>query len=251
MKAIGIWLRNIFLTASVLLVLAVFFESLLFRIFFTVVLENLLGVPVSIQSVHFDPLNTQFFLKNIQFENPEKFPKSPLARLEEVLIDFEISSLREKRIHIETLKINCREVHILRNSEGSFNWFYLKVFRRDETANLYRPRPPSWLVALHRWPLRIDQYQLILGRAVYTNYMAAVPVRRSFGLEPKDNRYEAVSTLEDVVKILAWVTLLGLKSPELEDTLNLLFREIEPKLGTSHDFLARWRDKPASNGQAD
>lgn len=235
--------RNLLVLCLLLLVALFLSHSVLVRMFFTVVLENVLGVPVYIQAATFEPVNTQILLTNVQFENPPGFPRSPLARVPKIFIDLEISSFWERKIHVETLEVDCKEVHILRNAEGEFNWFFLKPFRvrNGEGAPMDIRYETPVFSTMARWPFGVDRYVLSLSSANYIDFKGAVPLKRALGLKVTARAYEQIREVKEIVTIIAWETLIAMETPELQDALLLIAKKIEPKLGTKSDFLNRWR----------
>jgi len=216
--------------------LGLIFHRLLVRVVMTQFLEANLGVSVQIQRVVPSFSKTQVWLENVHVQNPEGFSEGPLAKISSIFMDFDLSSLRDRRITIKKLEVDCKEVHILRNSDGDFNWFFLRPFQNDNGET-----PQGDVTGSEEWIVQVDQFFLTLGRANYIDFSGSVPFKRSFSLKLQEEQYVGVQTTLDIIKIIAWETLIVMEQNQLEEAFELISKKIESKLGTKRDYLKTWR----------
>ena len=211
MKTIFGFLKLCFLV----LVLALIFHNFTAKWLLTAALRWSLGVPVEVEEAHVDLLATQVLFSGIRLGNPEGFPKGVLADIPKLFIDAEISSLWERRLHLETVEINIRELHILRGVDGRINLLALKVFKfPEERASHGAGSGP-------RFDFYVRQLVLTLGRGTYKDLSRPASVEKSVGLRVDHAVYRNIESMGDMMQIIVWETLKRMGIAQIGQALDM------------------------------
>lgn len=231
-----------------LLLFAIFYEPAV-HILARDYLQKSLGAPVSINQVRFDIKNTSLTLYNVKIENPTDFPQGDVANISKIYIDFEIADLEDKLFHAEQLYIECKNVHIMKDAEGRYNWFQLKTFSDNRGGALEEDKNllEKWVRKIPvenyftGWRLQIDDYILDLGHSVYRDFSTPVPQTLSTPLRIEKNSYKNIHSMREVIRIIAWETLLIMEQGNLKEAFELIQKKVETRLGSKRDFIKEWK----------
>ncbi len=218
-----IW--KLFKLAVFIVILAAVFYNLSAKYLLTWFLSSTLGVPAKIESARFDLANTQVKFEGIELRNPAGFPDGILVNIPEIFIDFEISSLWEGRLHLQTVEIDCRDIRVVRDVDGRINWLSLKVLKSAPPKSEARPRKTV------QKPVRfyIDRLVLSLGFATYVDVAGPNQVQRSFNLHIDHAVYRNVDSYPGIIKIITWEIMKQMGVGKLTEAFKRLEGEYNPK----------------------
>lgn len=111
--------RTLVIVASLLFVTVLVFFLVLPKIASSV-LTNMLGVPVSIESISVSPFGIDATVRGIEVGQPEGFGEEPLLSLDAVKV-YGISGLLSGKYQISDLKLEGFKVRLINNQEQEFN----------------------------------------------------------------------------------------------------------------------------------
>src|SRR3989338_3220226 len=97
-------------------------------------------VPVRIGSTRVSFMKTAIALKNIRLYNPRSFPEKLMIDATMVAIDFDLGALWKGRLHFEEVKLNLKEVVVVKNRDGRLNVDAVKPSAKEEKK---KPAKPS------------------------------------------------------------------------------------------------------------
>lgn len=128
----------------------------------TVAVTKTIGAPV-----HIDGLSLGIFKQSVKIDgfkiyNPKGFPKGILVELATIYVDYDLTALFKKRLHLLSAEIELKEIGLIRDKEGKLNVDGLKVAKKEEK--------PSQELAMH-----IDILKLSIGRLVHQTLKDAGP----------------------------------------------------------------------------
>ena len=218
-----------------LLIVAAIFHHWTAKVALETVLQFALGTPVKVDNAHLDFLETQVSFEGIEIGNPSGFPQGALARIPKILIDFEIASLWERRVHFETVEIDFEELHVVRASDGRFNLLSLKALQKDSGKAKDREAARSRQEKQILIPVEIDQLTLTLGQSTYRDLTGPASAQRRFNLRVDHAIYRNINGLEDIVRIVSWEALKRMGIGGISHVLGSL----KPDLGGSEGLLEK------------
>ncbi len=128
-------LWSLFKLGLLALALALFFHNFTARFLFIWALRTELGTAVEVERAKVDLLNTRVRFEDIKIKNPEGFPREALALIPRLEIDFEVSSWRDLRFHVDDMRIECDEIRLVENADGRINFLSLKIFDPSREEN--------------------------------------------------------------------------------------------------------------------
>jgi hypothetical protein len=214
-----------------ILILAVIFHRWTAKVLLASCLRWTLGVPVTIQDVRIDFLETQVLFQGIEIGNPPYFPEETLAKIPKIFIDFDLSSFLKDRIHFDTIEMDFEELRVIRRQDGEMNLVALKNLKQA------RKQEPQTRQRIEQKPFHLEVGQLVLtlGRATYTDFSGPSPMEKSFNLRMDHAVYRNVDGFADIVQIIAWETLkrMGISG------VSGILEDLKPDLGGAEGFLER------------
>ena len=179
------------LKAGVLaVILALIFHNFTARFLLIWALRSTLGVPVEVERANVDLLNTRVRFEGIKIKNPEGFPHEALAQIPRLEIDYEVSSWRNLRFHVDDLRIECDEIRLTQQRDGRINFMALKIFSPSQNEN---SQPEGKHLLLHRVDFSLDH--LTYARAEHPEFPAL-----ALNVELRHVTYENLGNLQTLFR---------------------------------------------------
>lgn len=170
--------KKLILISAILLAVVVLL-SLAKNIIVDVSLSNwarsMTGADLRVDSMDIGIIKTRVDIKGLKLFNPPGFPGKLLADMPEVYVDYDLAAFFRRKIHFEEIRLNLKELNVIRNEEGKVNVDSLNLVqgikgRHESTKKDEMPE------------LKIDLLKLKIGKVVFKNY--------SRGLTPIIVEYE-------------------------------------------------------------
>lgn len=154
-------------------------------------------VPVRIGSTQVRFLSSGITLKGIKVYNPRSFPERLMVDAPLVAIDFDPSALFKNQLHFKDVKLNIKEVIVIKNRDGNLNVNAMKPTQEDKAKSKKR-EPKSKMPAL-----QIDRLSLTVGRVVYKDYSAGgEPAVQVFDVNIQDRVYTNIQNPTVLVSLI-------------------------------------------------
>ncbi|MBI3316863.1 MAG: hypothetical protein HYZ85_02515 [Candidatus Omnitrophica bacterium] len=229
-----------------LMILAVIFRDFTCRLAFTLGLSMGLGTRVKIDSAHLDLKNTQLDLHGIEIKNPTDFGSGPLAKIPHLYFDWEISSLWEGRLHLETVEMEISEIHIMQLEKGKWNILELKPMHSTGASKGGRSKRTEESAKPLRF--RIDRLVVSIDQATYSDLSSGVAKVKVIPLGIRNAQYQGIQSAGDMVKIVFWESSKRMGISGLSNTLgriqkDLGIRGVESVQGFFEKTVAAMRDR--------
>ncbi len=168
-------------------------------------------VPVHIGSTHVQLISTTIDLKNIKIENPSSFPEKIMLDAPEVYISFDLPGLFKGVTHFREVKLNLKEIVVIKNANGEVNINALKPTQKEkgtEPAKAQGQAPK----------LQIDKLSLTVGRVVYKDYsQGGAPKVQVFDINIQDRQYANIDNVQAVVSLIMFEALTRTSLSRLAD----------------------------------
>lgn len=171
----------------------------------TSALSGAAHVPVKIGGVNLSFLSASIRLKDINVHNPSGFKDRWMAQIPQVFIDFEPGELFQGRAHFKEVRLDLKEMTVVRNKDGRLNVDSVKPTTEQKKEAKQKAKPASG----QKPPkLMIDKLSLSIGRVVYKDYSAGgEPQIQTFDINIKDREYTNIDDPSAVVSLLMFEAL--------------------------------------------
>jgi uncharacterized protein involved in outer membrane biogenesis len=159
-----------------------------------------LKTPVTIDRARIDYVDTWILFEGVKIGNPQGFPEGACAEFQKFFGDIEVSSLWERKSHFETVKIEFKELRIIRNQKGVFNLMQLGPVSSQKSDPSRQPSKNG--SSVKRGAVQVDHLFITLQKVTYTDLSAAMPIQRSFELPLDHAEFNNVGGAADITRIL-------------------------------------------------
>jgi len=162
-------------------------------------------VPTHIGSVNLSLLKASIRVKDLKLSNPSGFPEKLMLHIPQIFIDFNPGALFKGKAHFEEVRLELRDLVVIKNKEGKVNVDTVKPTpgqkkeSQEKAKDASRGKPPK---------LHIDKLVISIGRVTYKDYSAGgEPVVQNFDINIQDRVYENITDPTQVVSLLMFEAL--------------------------------------------
>ena len=183
------------------------------------------GLEMDIDSMDVGILNTLVGINEMKIYNPPEFSDRVMVDMPEIYIDYDLSAFIEGKVHLEELRINLKELTVVKDKDGKLNINSLKVAKTGKEKEPEKPEEKK------ETEIKIDLLDLKIGKVVYKDY--------SRGSEPKileynlnlHEKYENITDLNELGKLILVKALMNTNIANLTNfALNSLQSEVSDTL---------------------
>jgi hypothetical protein len=157
--------------------------------------SGLSGLKVSFGHIDVGLFNTSIRVRNMAIYNPPSFSENVMAEINELYVNYDITSGFRNEIHIRDMVFDVRAVNVVRNTRGENNLNSLKIVAALESIDKKKAdiRVPK---------IFIDKLRLKGGRVTYTDYTKAPYPSVTEFMIPIDEKYENISNPYELVSLI-------------------------------------------------
>ena len=163
-------------------------------------LSKAANVPVRVGITKVQLISTTVDLKNIQVLNPGSFPEKLMLDAPQIYISFDLPALFKGSVHFREVKLNIKELVVIKNAKGDLNINALKPKESGEVeAKKSQKSAPK---------LKIDKLSLTIDRVVYKDYTQGTqPGIQVFDIKIQNRQYANVEDGQAVVSLIMFEAL--------------------------------------------
>jgi len=177
------------------------------------------GLGLRIQALDVGLPKTYVSVKGLEVLNPVGFPDRTLMDVPELYIDYDLPAILKGEVHLEELRLNMKELTVVRNAEGAVNVNSIRAVNKtkEEAKAPAKPKPAAGKAPR----VRIDRVSLQVGRVVYKDYsQGKEPQVKEFNINLNEqfqnvNDPYALATLI-ITRALAKTTIASLANLDLD-----------------------------------
>ena len=163
--------------------------------------QAITGLELNIKSVNIGIFETLIGIKGLEIFNPDGFEERLMADAPEIYADYNIGSLLKKKVHFSEIRLDLKELVVLKNKKGELNLDSLKVVKKKESAGIKKSREKS--------NLEIDVLQLKIGKVTYKDYSSGrTPKVREYNLNI-DERYRDIKDSRTLIRLVLFNALVN------------------------------------------
>jgi uncharacterized protein involved in outer membrane biogenesis len=195
-----------FLVAFVaVVILLCFFKNFLVQSALSSGLSKAAHVPVKIGSTDVKFISSSIRLKNISIHNPKGYPEKVMLSAPVVFIDFEPKDLMQGKAHFKEVRLDLKEVIVIKNKDGKLNIDALKPTPQEKE----KQKKTKEDRAKGKAPkLMIDNLYLSIGRVVYKDYSkGGEPSIQEFNIDIKERQFKHIDNPSSVVSLIMFEAL--------------------------------------------
>jgi len=168
------------------------------------------GLKLSIGSVNVGIFKSAIGIKDLKLQNPGGFQDKFMVDMPEIYIDYDLRAFLNKKVHLEEVRLNLKELVVVRNAEGELNLNSLKVVKDTKTAPAKEEKPKEG-------EFLIDLLQLKIGKVIFKDYsQGKKPQTTEFNLNINE-RYENITDANKLVSLIITRALINTTVAKLAD----------------------------------
>lgn len=168
------------------------------------------GLSLDIGELKTGIAKTYISINDLVILNPPHFNDRVMLDIPEIYIDYDLPSLLKKRIHLYNMRINLKELTVIKDKDGKTNLDYLKGLRQEggDKEQKGRSKKGSFL---------IDDLNLKMGKVIYKDYSAGEePIVSEYKVNI-DSRYKNVRDAKEIIRIIIVKAVLNTAIGNLTD----------------------------------
>ena len=196
--------KNIILAVVVVLALG-FFKNGLAQSILTGTMSSVAHVPVRIGGVDLSFLSASIRIKNLEVHNPSGFSDKLMASIPQIFIDFEPSELFKGRAHFKEVRLDLKELTVIKDKNGRLNVDAVKPTEKQKNEAKQKAKAPA---GSKPPKLLIDKLSLSIGKVVYKDYSrGGQPQVQTFDINIQNREYRNIDNPSAVVSLVMFEAL--------------------------------------------
>jgi uncharacterized protein involved in outer membrane biogenesis len=199
MKKLFKWMFRLILALLLLVLVLVLFLDQIAKSLTERELRSQTGLEVTIGRVSIGLRKPTLTIENLKLVNSSDFGGSTFLDIPELYAQYDLSALRSWKIHLNLVRFNLGELHIVQNKDGKTNLQALEEHRKQES-------PSSSSVGSKAEFEVIDTLKLTVGRLKFTSEKNSADNEEVYvGL--KNETLKNVKSLQDLQPLAARIAL--------------------------------------------
>ena len=195
---------------SIILVVVVLFalgiaKNILAQVILTSAVSGAAHVPARIGSVNLSFLSASIRIKKFQLSNPAGFPEKLMLDIPQIFIDFKPTELLKGKAHFEEVKLELKELIVIKNKDGKTNVEAVKPSKQEKKEADQKAKSAGGGKATK---LHIEKLSLSIGRVVYKDYSTGgEPTTEIFDINIKDREFRDINDPSQIVSLVMFEAL--------------------------------------------
>lgn len=193
-------------------------------------LSKVFAATVKIESLSWNAMQSSLQVKGLKIYNPVGFPQEELLDLTDIYIEYDLSALLKRELHLSWLELEANQIVVIKDSQGRLNLQELGP-RKEADIHAREGRGPE----NKGWPLRIEVLKLKLGRVVYKDFsVSGKPKVEAYDLR-LDRTYKGVTKASQVFDLMIMESLrpTALKGAAIYGMLSVAGSQLLPPVGVA------------------
>jgi len=179
------------------------------------------GLEMDIGSMDVGILNTLIGINNMKLYNPPDYPDRVMIDMPDIYIDYNLGAFLKRKVHLKEVRIDLRELTVIKNKNGELNIASLKVAGQQEKP-----------VEKKKTEIKIDILDLKIGKVAYKDFSKgknAKVIEYNVNLH---ERFHDITNLDEMGKIILVKALLNTNIAQLANfALDSLKSDISEIIG--------------------
>lgn len=193
-----------------IIILGLVFHNFTAKWLLVIGLRAAIGAPVHVEKADVMIMTTEVFFENIEIENPKGFPRGTMIKIPKMYVDAEISSLWEKRIHLDHVEIIISEINLVKNKDKKINFLQLKTFESKGKTEIVFYDPENKNKPAKEIKFLVEKFILSLDKVTFADYASANPAPKTLPIRLDENVYKNVDSVAGMVSVIGFEAMKGL-----------------------------------------
>ena len=165
-------MKRILLIVVLVFVALIVLKDQIIKATITSSVQKVLGARATIGQFSLSLMGQKVKMKNLKIYNPPGFPNEVLVDIPEVEVDYDLSALLKKELHLPFVVVNLKELVVIKNESGQLNVDQLKVVRQQVEGKTEKKEPSKPAEDIN---MKIDRLSLTVGKVIYKDYTQPNP----------------------------------------------------------------------------
>ena len=172
----------------VLLITLIIAKNIIAKSVLSAGVKAITGLRLSIQSINVGIFNTLIDIKEMRLYNPPGFPDKLMVNMPEIYIDYDLAAFLKKRVHLEEVRLNLKELIVVNTEKGELNLNALNVVKAKPGHEPAQKKAKEPEKKAKKTEIQIDELRLKIGKVIYRDYSSGTPpVEREFNINIDEN----------------------------------------------------------------
>lgn len=182
------------------------------------------GLQLSVEEIDVNLFKTYVQIEELRLLNPPGYDDKVMVNIPEILFDYELGSFFRGKAHIEQIRIDLKELTVIRNKDGSMNIDQLKSIKEQQEKKA--GQTPSGTPA-QTIPLQIDVLSLRVGRVIFKDYTKGEePYIKGFDINIDETYYN----ITDPNYLVSLIMFKALQKTTIANLTNFSLNDLKSSL---------------------
>jgi len=204
MKKLGV-----FILIMVLLTLGFYFaRNIIAKTVLTKGIGVATGLTMQISDMNVGILDSQLGVKGVKLLNPKGFDDKVMLDLPELFIDYDMGDLLKKKVHLNEVRFNLKQLMVVTNSAGQVNLDAFKMKESEAKSQAQTPKKETPKKEGQALEFAIDKVSLKVGKVILKDYSKGqTPSTQEFDINI-DIAAENITNMEGLINLVIGKALL-------------------------------------------
>jgi uncharacterized protein involved in outer membrane biogenesis len=199
MKKLFKWLFRLFLVLFLLLALLILFLDPIAKSLAERQIRRLTGLEVVIGRLSVGLLHPTLSVQNFKLFNSDDFGGSTFIDIPALQVEYDLQAIRLKKIHLNLVRLNLGELHVVQNKDGKTNLQALQDRQKSQSPS------PAFGGAKAEFD-GIDTFKLTIGRLKFTSDKNSARNEEAY-VGVKNETLKNVKSAQDLQPLAARIAL--------------------------------------------
>ncbi|MFC1631501.1 hypothetical protein ACFL2I_03000 [Candidatus Omnitrophota bacterium] len=221
--------KKVRMITIILVVLAVlaFGKNIIAKTTVSAGVRAITGLKLSMRSFNVGIIRTLIGIKGLKLHNPPGFKDKLMADMPEIFVDYNLGAFLKGKVHLNEVRLNLREVTVVKNEKGELNLDALKTVQTQKEGRNARKKEKG-----KAREIQLDNLELKIGKVIYKDYSrGSPPAVKEFNLNLNE-KYTNITDPSSLVNLIVVKALVNTSIAGLADF------DLQGLQGTVGDTLA-------------
>jgi len=170
--------------------------------------KHVTGLQLNLESIKVGVIKTLIDIKGLTLFNPPGYKEKIMFEIPEIHVDYNLPAILKGKIHLEEVRLNVKELIVIKNKNGERNLDSLKPIKEQKENEKPKEKKKVEKKEKGRVPeMQIDILELKVGKVVYKDYSEGEPPSvKEFTLN-LDEKYTNITDPQVLVNLIIVKTL--------------------------------------------
>jgi len=203
----------VLVVVMVLFVVFVMAKNIIAKTAVSAAVKTMTGLKLDIKKMDIGLMGTYINIEGLTLFNPSGYQDKVMLDIPEVYVNYDLGSLFGGKPHLEALRLELKELVVVKNANGQLNLDTLKVVRekKQKKASTAKAAPAPMP------DIQIDVLEFKIGKVIYKDYsMGPAPRVNTYNINIRE-RYTNVTNLSSLASIIIFKALMNTAIVNLTD----------------------------------